>query len=239
MALNEAIRQGQAKIAEGLKTGQMRSDNPSRHTGPKDREHALDGVVPGRAELLKSKDKSPMDWFLSSKATLILLSAFVLLVLGLWLTASFLQRSVPAAEPDQPVAKSPINENPVPKQNIPLREQVQSDTKSEALTTVPATPQGDNVICIQSMPFDRRNELVPVAEFFKRNGIDTEIIADHVSGNAVLATKIGFEQNPAKQGTNGYELFQRIKQLGPVYVQETKDTKFGVKPFQDAYGYKR
>jgi hypothetical protein len=242
MALNEAIRQGQAKIAEGLKTGQMRSDNPSSHRGSSEREQTLDGVVPGRAGFLISKEKSAMDRFLSDRAKLILLSCFAVLVLGIGLTA-FLRKSPPAAVPDKPVEKSPMNEIAAPGNNVPVREQVRADNKNEVTIpvpmSVPAMSQGDNVICIQSIPFDRKGELAPVAEFFKRKGIDTEIIVDRASGNAVLATKAGFEQNPVKQGTEGYELFQRIKQFGPVYVEETKDTKFGDKPFQDAYGYKR
>jgi len=238
MALNEAIRQGQAKIAEGLKTGQMRSDNPSSQARSRETENTLGGVVPGKADFLKSKYKSPIDRYLSSKFKLILLSVFAVLVLGIWLTASF-RKSVPVAVPDKPVQKSPINDRPVAEKSIPPREQVQADNKSETIISLPETPQGDNVICIQSIPFHRRDELIRVAEFFKRKGIDTEIIVDRVSQNAVLATKAGFEQNPVKQGTDGFELFQRIKQLGPVYVEETKDTKFGVKPFQDAYGYKR
>ena len=59
------------------------------------------------------------------------------------------------------------------------------------------------------------------------------------SNLAVLVTQDGFEGNPGIEGTEGYELLERIKRLGPVYVRETEDTKFGVKPFQDAYGYKR
>ena len=99
--------------------------------------------------------------------------------------------------------------------------------------------EGDNVIWIQSIAMDRRNELAPIAEFFKGKGIETEIVVHRTSGDAILVTKAGFEQNPAKKGTQGYELMQRIKQLGPVYVEETKDTSFGIKPFQDVLGYKR
>lgn len=242
MALNEAIRQGQAKIAEGLKTGQMRSDNPSSQAGSRDREKTLDGVVPGRVGFLISKDSSTMSGFLSSRTKYIILSCFAVLVVGIGLTA-FLQKSPPAAVPDRAVDKSPVNEIAAPGNIVPVREHVRADNKNEVTipvpTSVPAMSQGDNVICIQSIPFDRKGELAPVAEFFKRKGIDTEIIVDRASGNAVLATKAGFEQNPVKQGTDGYELFQRIKQLGPAYVEETADTKFGVKPFQDAYGYKR
>jgi len=240
--LSEAIRQGQAKIAEGLKTGQMRSDNTSSHADFKNREHVLDGVVPGRAGRLTSKDKSAMDRFLSSKTKLILLSTFAVLVLGIGLMVS-LRKSTPVVVPDEQVEKSPVSAVTAPDIKKQVQEKDQPETEREAVKLAPvpatATPQGDNVICIQSIPFDRKGELAPVADFLQRKGIETEIITDRASGNAVLATKAGFEQNPVKQGTDGYELFLRIKQLGPVYVEETKDTKFGVKPFQDAYGYKR
>jgi hypothetical protein len=240
MVLNEAIRQGQAKIAEGLKTGQMRSDNPSSQTGTGDKEQNLDVVVPGRAGFLTSKNKSTIDGFLSSKAKLILLSAFAVLVLGIGLTAS-LMKSTPDAVSDKPVKESPVNEIAAPEKTVPVREQAQADNKSETIIPapmpVPATPQGDNVIWITSIEVDRQKELVPPRDFFNSKGIPTEIIG--VGDLAALVTKAGFEKNPAARGTEGYRLFQRIKQLGPVYVEETNDTKFGVKPFQDAYGYKR
>lgn len=240
MALNEAIRQGQAKIAEGLKTGQMRSDNPSSQARPRDSEQTLDVVVPGRAGFLTSKDKSAMDRFLSSKAKLILLSAFAVLVLGIWLTAS-LMKSTPAAVSDKQVKKNPVKEVAAPEKKVPIQEQDQVDHKSEVIIPVPmpvpATPQGDNVIWITSIEVDRQKELVPPRDFFNSKGIPTEIIG--VGNLAALVTKAGFEKNPAARDTEGYRLLQRIKQMGPVYVEETKDTKFGVKPFQDAYGYKR
>ena len=241
MILSEAIRQGQAKIAEGLKTGQMRSDNPSSQAEPGNIEQVLEGVVPGRVGFLTSKDRSAMGRFLSTRAKLILLAVLAALVLGIWLAAS-LRKSPSAAAPDNPLEKRWVNEDAAPERKLPVKEEKQAtnkSNKSETAIPAPAVPKGGNVICIQSIAFDRRDELAPVAEFFKNKGIDTEIIKDRNTGNAVLATKAGFEQNPVKQGTDGYTLFQRIKQLGPVYVEETKDTKFGVRPFQDAYGYKR
>ncbi|MDH4203120.1 MAG: hypothetical protein OEV87_09515 [Phycisphaerae bacterium] len=240
MVLNEAIRQGQAKIAEGLKTGQMRSGSPSSQTGTRDKEQNFDVVVPGRAGFLTSKDKSTMDRVLSSRAKLILLSAFAVLVLGIGLTAS-LMKSTPDAVPDKPVEESPINEIAAPEKTVPIREQDQADNKSKTIVPapmpVPATPQGGNVIWITSIEVDRQKELVPPRDFFNRKGIPTEIIG--VGNLAALVTKAGFERNPAAKGTEGYGLLQQIKKLGLIYVQETEDTKFGVKPFQDAYGYKR
>jgi hypothetical protein len=112
-------------------------------------------------------------------------------------------------------------------------------TGNEALSASVPAKSGDNVIWIQSIPAGRKDELRSVAAFFDRKGIETEITVDRASGFAVLVTKAGFDENPVKKGTAGYELLQRIKQLGIDYVRETEDTKFGQKPFQDALGYKR
>lgn len=236
MALTEAIRQGQAKIAEGLKTGQMRSDNPSSQASSNAREQVLDAVVNGRTGILTSKEKSTKERLFSSRTKWILLSAFPVLVLGIWLTAS-LVKSSPEATLDELVQKSPINAVAVPNKTTPMEEQRRPDSLSEPVIKAPVTPKGDNVIWITRIEIDRRNELAPLKDFFGRKGIPTEII--DAGAWAGLVTQEGFDKDPAASGTEGYELLQRIKQIGPVYVEETNDTKFGLKPFQDAYGYKR
>jgi hypothetical protein len=236
--LNEAIRQGQAKIAEGLKTGYMRSDYAASQAGAKDNKLDLDGIAPGRGGLLKSKEKSEIDGFLSNKWKLLFLLAFVVLVLGVWLITA-LRDSAPSEIPDTPTPKSPISESAVPENSendLRIQQAARTDNV-EIKTPVAETPKGDNVIWITSIEISRQNELVPLRNFFNLKGIPTEIIG--VGDRAALVTQTGFERNPAARGTEGYELFLRIKQFGPVYVEETKDTKFGEKPFQDAYGYKR
>jgi len=85
----------------------------------------------------------------------------------------------------------------------------------------------------------RENALIPLKDFFRSKGIQTEIIEISGSNRVALVTQDGFERNPNTEGTEGYKLLQRIKRLGTTYVEETKDTKFGVKPFQDALGYKQ
>lgn len=234
MILNEAIRQGQAKIAEGLKTGQMRADNLPAQENPRDNELALDDIAPGRAGFLRSKKKSIIREPLSYKAKLILLSCVAVLVLGIWFVATLINPE-PSVPPDSPAASGSLNESDASEEIESVQERMVRETGTEV--PLPVVSTGDNVICIQTIALSRKDELAPIAEFFRGKGIETEIIA--VSGKAVLVTKVGFEQNPVKKGTDGYKLFQRIKQLGTVYVEETKDTKFGVKPFQDVYGHKR
>lgn len=242
--LNEAIRQGQAKIAEGLKTGQMRSDGPSAQKAEKDRrglsgsENTMRSPNKGGAALLRSKEKSTMGSNLSSNTKLILLLCVVGAFMVIWVAMALVnsgsakQPNVPAANPENQSIASEERREPVQNQDP---DQTSREIGTEPLPPVVST--GDNVIVILTIESDRMDKLRPVADFFRGKGIETEIIT--VSGKSGLVTKAGFEQNPASRGTDGYELFQRIKQLGTVYVEETGDTQFKQKPFQDIYGYKR
>ncbi len=90
LAINEAIRQGQAKIAKGLRTGQMSSDGPSGQTelvgrksppGPK-----KSAYRPKKSweEILKSKEKSKMvAGLVAPRKSAVLLYAGAVVVLGL------------------------------------------------------------------------------------------------------------------------------------------------------------
>ncbi|MHC4555587.1 MAG: hypothetical protein ACYSUS_09985 [Planctomycetota bacterium] len=234
MALNDAIRQGQAKIADG--TGQMRSDDPSAwraEKGLSSPENATQKPVNKcRAFFLKSEEKSTIWGQFPPKMKLIALlcaTSIVVLSLGIWLIS--LLRTDQSLNPEfqgTSVANSVSEENGQTSGKSSLSD-FDGDDSSESADSVSEkrpllSSRGDNVICIQSIAFDRKEELGPLADFFRHNGIET---------------KAGFEENPVKEGTDGYKLVQRIRQIGPVYVEETKDTKFGVKPFQDVYGRKR
>ena len=254
VTLNEAIRQGQAKIAEGLKSGRMRSDNPHAHSSNK-AEPALDThdfmarpVAYGRGDLLKSKEIFLRTFVSGSKAklvSLVLLALLAILALGIWIGNS--AESIPAKDgsvalsPEKPVMPEEKSDAPESLSASKMPAQGQSEAAAGTVDRNPplAASQGDNVIWIQSIPIDRKDDLKPVQDFFTGKGIGTEIIIDRNSGCAVLVTQTGFSRDPSKEGTEGYKLLQLIKQLGPVYVEQTQDTKFGAKPFQDALGYKR
>ena len=255
MALNEAIRQGQAKIAEGLKTGQMRSDSPSAREDEKDPlcpESEMQFPAKCRAIFFKSKEK-PVIWeLLSAKTKLVILlcaASIVALVLGLWLISLVGMDSLPQTgnpEPQKAPASAVVPEkNEQTKRKFRLlgfgsRDASDSvDTAPPEKESLPLPSGGANVIWIQSIAMNRKGELNSLEVFFQSKGIQTEIIEIADSNYAVLVTQDGFESNPGTEGTEGYRLLERIKQLGAVYVEETGDTKFGLKPFQDALGYKR
>lgn len=251
MALNDAIRQGQAKIAEGLKTGQMRSDGPSVNRAEKDKELFSDPenvmqnpVYKSRAFFLKSKEKSKLWEQFSPKMRLLALlcaATIVVFALGIWLI-SLVDTSGPPETHGVAVSDA-ISGNREQEKGSDFSEGYSDSVDSGYPETgsLPLASGGDNVICIQSIAFSRKEELSTVADFFRRKGIETEVIAvESPSGRlAVLVTSDGFEDNPLKKGADGYDLAQRIMQLGSVYVEDTKDMKFGTKPFQDVYGRKR
>jgi len=257
MAFNEAIRQGQAKIAKGQKIGQMRSDGPSAQKAEEDLSRPENVTRPPVnkywAFVLESKEKSIILGQFSQKTKLMALfcvALIVVLALGVWLISLIeIDRSPQAGGPDR---------QGVPVAGVVLKEEEQAERKfrlpglggrdssgsmdsapPEKESLLPPLSGGTNVIWIQSIAMSRKGELNSLEVFFKSKGIQTEIIDISGSNLAVLVTRDGFDSNPSAAGTQGYKLLERIKQLGVVYVEETEDTKFGVKPFQDALGYKR
>ncbi len=253
MALNDAIRQGQAKIADGLKTGQMRSDDPSAwraEKGLSSPENATQNPVSKcRAFFLKSEEKSTIWGQFPPKMKLIALlcaASIVVLLLGIWLISLLgTDQSLNPEFQGTSVANSVSEENGQTSGKSSLSDfdgddsSESADSVSEKGSLLPPLSKGDNVIWIQSIAMSRKGELSSLEGFFRTKGIQTEIIEISASNLAVLVTHDGFEGNPSIEGTEGYKLLERIKDLGTVYVKETEDTKFGLKPFQDALGYKR
>jgi hypothetical protein len=256
-ALYEAIRQGQMKIAEGLKTGQMRSDRRRFTSG------ASQNRLYGGAEMTPS-DETEYEYSrpaISSKALLIgaaVVIQAVILILGIWFGAMFFKDRGETVPPtDTPaVARAETPEtsrrSTPPVMSVPDREAgpvsyqvretptatpvVSSAKTAPPVVQAPPPPvsTGGNVIVIQGIQERRKDELLPLRDYFAKKGIETEVIVRN--GYGLLVTKAGFDVNPESRGTPGFELMQRIRQLGIAYPQETGDTKFGLKPFQDSYG---
>lgn len=101
----------------------------------------------------------------------------------------------------------------------------------------PALPviksKGNNRIVIKE--FSQSADLEPVRRHFAKYGINTEIIK---SGSRFFLRTVGKYENPARKGTDGYEILQKIRQAGLLYKAPAGYETFGQKPFQDAYGRK-
>jgi len=245
MALYEAIRQGQVNIAKGLENGKLRSNGvPQESAKPQ----IQDNIAPLIAKERSLAVKVPF----KIRAIAIGVVGFVVLflVIGLILRSGDNGAVVPT---ETSIGVSPIS----PKTELEKTERSQKteeessgflgfgknktpQSQPETKVSTPVTPpsSGDNVVAIQGISASRRDELNVLIDYFVQNGIPTEIIIDR-TGYALLVTKQGFQENPENAGTAGNELLQKIRKLGQQYSESTGDTKFGSKPFQDSYGYKR
>ena len=92
--------------------------------------------------------------------------------------------------------------------------------------------QGVNKIVI--VEYKQRTDLEPVRKYFSQNGIETEIV--RLGNSYFLATVKKYEN--FSPNTDGYEILQKIKEVGGNYKAPDGYETFGKKPFQDAYGRK-
>ena len=109
----------------------------------------------------------------------------------------------------------------------------------QTVTSIPAkeekTPEstGDHIIVI--VQYGTKKDLEPVVKYFADNGIKTRI---EDKGDYYLLTTKNEYQSPQRQGTDGYAVLQRIKEVGKGYKAPSGYEPFGSTPFQDAYGKK-
>lgn len=122
------------------------------------------------------------------------------------------------------------------------RQQVSNDIAATDEESAPARgaageellrPAGDHVIVIAT--YKQSEDLIPVKEYFNRNGIETDI--QERGDYYFLVTKDKF-QSPRRSGTDGYTALQRIRQVGADYKAPQGYESFAPNLFQDAYGMK-
>lgn len=95
-------------------------------------------------------------------------------------------------------------------------------------------PDGTNVIVLAE--HNSPTQLIPVKEYFDKNGIPTLIY--QVGNKYQLWTDFKFKDNPANPGTKGNAVIERIKELGKKYVAPEGYDSFAPHYFSDAYGRK-
>lgn len=94
--------------------------------------------------------------------------------------------------------------------------------------------EANNVICVTRYMVKR--DLIPVKDYFAKNGIELEIIKK--SNNYLLITKNRYTGGFTRIGTQAYNDLRKIKRIGAYYKAPEEFEPFGSKPFQDAYGMK-
>jgi hypothetical protein len=139
-----------------------------------------------------------------------------------------IQKPAVTAKVEAPAPLKPVE--PVVKPQLPAVVQSQLQKKPELAKP---TSTGDNAIVIAA--YTKKNDLLPVQEYFKKNGIETEIIQD---GSYYYVISRDRFDTVNKSGSAGYQLKQKIKQVGANYKAPAGFERFASKPFQDVYGKK-
>jgi len=136
---------------------------------------------------------------------------------------------------DPVVSKPEVKQQETVKPEIPtaIQNEFQKPAVEKKPEPVKATSAGDNAIVITT--YTKKDDLVPVVEYFKANGIATEIIQEGSYYYVVSQSRFDTVNTP---GSEGYKLKQKIKQVGANYKAPAGFERFASKPFQDVYGKK-
>jgi hypothetical protein len=121
------------------------------------------------------------------------------------------------------------------KQNAVTAQQTESSVVLRPVETqtpwrVEPEPRGSAPVVYS---YQVKADLVPVQEYFRDNGIETEI--RKIANWYFLVTTAKFD-NPERSGTDGYQMKEKIIELGKNYKAPPGFGSFGPKPFHDAYG---
>ena len=121
----------------------------------------------------------------------------------------------------------------VPPANVRQTEPVKPPVAKKLPPAETIATKGTNAIVI--VAYTKKDDLKHVQEYFKKNGIDTEVIQR--GSYYLLVTKEWFD-NPDREGTDGYRMKESIKKIGAAYKAPEGFERFGTTPFQDVYGMK-
>ncbi len=123
-------------------------------------------------------------------------------------------------------------ERPSRPPETPERQPTASQSPKEGVLA----PIGDHVIVIATISVGRKSDaLEPVMDYFRDNGIETEV--QRRGTYYFLVTKRRYSR-PQQQGSEGFFALKKIKEVGAGYTAPAGFETFGSKPFQDAYAMK-
>ena len=93
--------------------------------------------------------------------------------------------------------------------------------------------KGDNRIVIKQ--YQKKEDLVPVVDYFAKYGIETEI---RQRGSSFFLVTKNLYQNPNRPGTDGFLIRQKIDEVGRNYKAPQGLETFSPNFFSDSYGEK-
>jgi hypothetical protein len=138
------------------------------------------------------------------------------------------------SSPAEKVVKPAVPAKAVPKVETSVKQPVvEAVKKPESPKPAAIVPSGDNRIVLAQYHSSR--DLEPVQKYFADNGID--LVIENRDGRFFLVTKNHYD-NPAKAGTDGAAVKNKITDIGAGYKAPQGYESFAPKLFSDAYGEK-
>lgn len=149
----------------------------------------------------------------------------------------------------------PAQQEPEPAVEQPGRSAAEPPVEPKRTEPAPSTVPvrtGDNLIVLARHTDDK--QLEPAQTYFNEHGIQTQIVSyaqvravfeqyglnlDRLpKGDGFMLVTRDLYENPGRKGTNGYEVKQRITELGRSYEAPSGYERFAPHYFSDAYGLK-
>jgi hypothetical protein len=225
------------KLAQPYQAGSLRSSCPEEKTGISSPEQpiAVVGARPvSRIFVAPPRKRSIL---VSYPIALLMGLVLVLAIFGGFRLVQVNNRKINELQtPDKNTRESVLDTTvkqrqiAVTQRSVALKETAPKPIPS---TEKPPVQAGDHVIVIAT--YKRGEDIVPVKEYFDKNGIKTEI--QERNGYFFLVTADMF-QNPKRADSDGYPVLQRIKEIGAKYKAPAGYETFAPNYFQDAYPMK-
>ncbi len=245
MALYEVIGQGRLDVKKDRPVEPLHPQKPKEQPSTPKAEPEQKPAVsekltrwprkPKPVQVNGNRIEFSLPWQLAVLGGLIVLLLLVLFY-NLGRSSAVEQSNSPAAGQNTASLDPSRNTASVNPQSRTLRQVPTTVEPSEQPKTVnPVQPapaaQGDNCIVIQQ--YQAKADLVPVQEFFSKNGIATEI--RQIGSVYYLISRDRYETTHRGPGRDA---LRKIIEVGSQYKAPQGYETFGPKPFHDAYGMK-
>lgn len=240
MALYEALKKGQERIAKDLESGQLRSitckksRSDAQKSGSADADEAVRSWPPAKRPLaIAGKVEVSIPYPIVG----LLVLGFLLVVLVAFKfgqVAGRMGRGAPNYEASMAQVERVIENSAVSASEEPA---VRSAEVMDSAVEIPQekllSPIGDHVVVVAT--YNKMDDLIPVRQHFADHGILTVI--EERGAYHFLVTKQRY-QSPLRNKSDGYFALKKIKKIGATYEAPKGYESFAPNLFQDAYGQK-
>ncbi|MDO8302794.1 MAG: hypothetical protein Q7T18_06110 [Sedimentisphaerales bacterium] len=248
MALYEAVNKERFKAAQKKELSRLVPDEAGK-TEPAPRTQPVT-IPPQQAKTAEVKQavwtKKPkmfefvhgrVEAFIPYPIAVTIVMAFLLLLVGSFRTGQWLSKhqvgETAFSQKTEQSSETVVNLADTAKV---AKEMARSAVAKRSITPAQTTTTGSEYVIVLAELKNAASarDMEPAKQYFDENGIATEI--KNVRGSYFLVTTEKYDG--FSKGTSGYDVVEKVKQIGAKYKAPAGYGGFGSKPFSDAYGRK-